>query len=144
MEPLITKEESRDKMNAISCRIHNNFNCNYGNVCNQIMTQHKKKFNTSADALINASADGNRSIFDILSLKVYLTKEVCFMFCWEINLSQMQFYFPLINNSNSHTKTGLFFSFVSLTSQLSDIIHSQTIVMNFVLSVIVIQKLRFN
>ena len=66
------------------------------------------------------------------------------MFCWEINLLQMQFYFPLINNSNSHTKTGLFSSFVSQTSQLSDIIHSQTIVMNFVLSVIVIQKLRFN
>ena len=32
MEPLITKEESRDKMNAITCRIHNDFNCYYGNV----------------------------------------------------------------------------------------------------------------
>ena len=32
VEPLITKEESRDKMNAFTCRIHNNFNCYYGNV----------------------------------------------------------------------------------------------------------------
>ena len=52
------------------------------------------------------------------------------MFCWEINLSQMHFYFPLITNSNSRRKTGLFCSFVSQTSQLSGIIHSQTLVMN--------------
>ena len=34
------------------------------------------------------------------------------MFCKEINLSQMQFYFPLITNSNSRRKTGFFSSFV--------------------------------
>ena len=32
VEPLTTKEESKDKMNAFTCRIHNNFNCYYGNV----------------------------------------------------------------------------------------------------------------
>ena len=32
VEPLTTKEEFRDKMNAFTCRIHNNFNCYYGNV----------------------------------------------------------------------------------------------------------------
>ena len=32
VEPLTTKEESRDKMNAFTCRIHNNFNYYYGSV----------------------------------------------------------------------------------------------------------------
>ena len=53
------------------------------------------------------------------------------IFFWEINLSQMQFYFPPITNSNSHRKTGVFCSFVSQTSQRSGIIHSQTLVINF-------------
>ena len=39
-----------------------------------------------------------RSTFDILAPKVYLS-EVFFSLCWEINLSQMQFYFALITNS---------------------------------------------
>ena len=53
------------------------------------------------------------------------------MFFWEINLSQMQFYFAPITNSNSRRKTGVFLSFVSQSSQCSGIIHSQTLVMNF-------------
>ena len=32
VEPLITKKESRDKMNAITCRIQNNFNFSHGNI----------------------------------------------------------------------------------------------------------------
>ena len=72
-----------------------------------------------------------QSTSDILSLKTYLSNWFFFMFSWKINLSNMQFYFPLITNSNSRRKTGLSCSFVSQTSQLSGIIHSQTLVMNF-------------
>ena len=51
-----------------------------------------------------------RSTVGILSLNVYLGEEVFLLYC-EINLSQMQFYFPLIINSNSE-KVPFFFSFV--------------------------------
>ena len=49
----------------------------------------------------------------------------------EINLSQMQFYFPLITNSNSRRKTDPFFSFMWQTSQLSGSFRTQTLLMNF-------------
>ena len=42
-----------------------------------------------------------RSTFDILSLKVYFSNEVIFMFCWDIDLSHMQFYFSL-NKTTVH------------------------------------------
>ena len=53
------------------------------------------------------------------------------MLCKEINLSQMQFYFPLITNSNSRRKTGFFSSFVPQTSQLSGVLQSQTLLTSF-------------
>ena len=56
-----------------------------------------------------------RSIFDILSLNVHLSKEVFFF------LSQMLVYFPL----------NTIFFFMWQTSQLSDILQSQKLVMNF-------------
>ena len=52
------------------------------------------------------------------------------LYC-EINLSQIKSCFPLIINSNSRGKTGLFSSFVRHTSQLSGIFHSQTLQINF-------------
>ena len=45
-------------------------------------------------------------------------KKFFFTLYCEINLSQIQSYFPLIINSNSRRKTGLFSSFVRHTSQL--------------------------
>ena len=58
-------------------------------------------------------------------------KKFFFTLYCEINLSQIQSYFPLIINSNSRRKTGLFSSFVRHTSQLSGIFHSQTLQINF-------------
>ena len=49
-----------------------------------------------------------RSTVGILSLNVYLGEEVFVLYC-EINLSQMQFYLPLITNSNSRRKSAFFF-----------------------------------
>ena len=43
MEPLITKEESRHKINIITSRIHNNLNCYYGNVLQSNTDSTKKK-----------------------------------------------------------------------------------------------------
>ena len=54
-----------------------------------------------------------------------------FLLYCEINLSKMQFYFPLITNSNSRRKTGPFFSFMWQTSQLSGRFCTQTLLMNF-------------
>ena len=54
-----------------------------------------------------------------------------FLLYCEINLSKMQFYFPLITNSNSRRKTGPFFSFMWQTSQLSGTLRTQTLLMNF-------------
>ena len=54
-----------------------------------------------------------------------------FLLYCEINLSKMQFYFPLITNSNSRRKTGPFFSFMWQTSQLSGSFRTQTLLMNF-------------
>ena len=72
-----------------------------------------------------------RSTVGILSLNVYLGEEVFVLYC-EINLSQMQFYFPLITNSNSRRKSAFFFFLLRVTtSQLSGILHSQTLLMNF-------------
>ena len=52
----------------------------------------------------------------------------CFMLCWEINLSQIQFYITLITNSNSRTKTGLFSRSFDKPHSL---LNSQVVVMNF-------------
>ena len=52
----------------------------------------------------------------------------CFMLCWEINLSQVQFYITLITNSNSRTKTGLFSRSFDKPHSL---LNSQVVVMNF-------------
>ena len=71
-----------------------------------------------------------RSTVGILSLNVYLGEEVFLLYC-EINLSQMQFYFPLIINSNSRRKGAFFFLFRVTTSQLSGILHSQALLINF-------------
>ena len=100
----------------------------------------------SADALNKVSANGAidrlktncRSTFDILSLNVHLSKEVFFYFLIFLKfvlffLSQMQVYFPL---------NTIFFCVTNLTafghftkSEASD---------EFLLSVIIIKKLRFN
>ena len=78
-----------------------------------------------------------RSSLDILSLKLYLSREfffplfLSFFLCWEINLSKMHVYFPLITNLNSRRENSRFSSFVWQTSQLPDILQSQTLLMNF-------------
>ena len=70
-------------------------------------------------------------------------KKFVLCFVGKLTYHKCSFTFPLLIIQIRTQKRAFFFSFVSQTSQLSDIIHSQTIVMNFVLSVIVIQKLRF-
>ena len=71
-------------------------------------------------------------------------KKFVLCFVGKLTYHKCSFTFPLLIIQIRTQKRAFFFSFVSQTSQLSDIIHSQTIVMNFVLSVIVIKKLRFN
>ena len=73
-----------------------------------------------------------------------LSTDDFFLLCWEINLSQGQFYFPLITNSNSRRKTGHFFLFpVTNLIAFGNFAESDASD-EFLLSTIAIQKLRFN